>query len=138
MEFKYEITELIPQREPFVLVDRLVSWQPESVTTEFVVKEGHVLVNDGRLIEAGLAENMAQTAAAGAGYELLKNGGAVKLGFIGAISKLKILSLPKTGSTLKTTVQIEHKVMNVTVVSCKIENNGEIVAQCGMKIFLID
>jgi len=138
MKFKYEITELIPQREPFVLVDRLVSFEPDMVTTEFVVKHGHVLVNDGRLIEAGLAENMAQTAAAGAGYELLKNGGVVKLGFIGAISKLKIFSLPKIGSTLKTTVAIEHKIMNVTVVSCKVENNGETVAECGMKIFLID
>lgn len=138
MEFKYEITELIPQRDPFVLVDRLVDCDPESVTTEFEVKAGHILVADGRLIEAGLAENMAQTAAVGAGYELLMNGGAVKLGFIGAISKLKIFSLPGIGSTLKTTVQIEHKIMNVTVVSCKVENNGQIAAQCGMKIFLID
>lgn len=138
MEFKYEITELIPQREPFVLVDRLVSWDSVSVTTEFEVKDEHILVNNGKLIEAGLTENMAQTAAAGAGYELLKSGGAVKLGFIGAISKLKIFSLPKTGSTLKTTVQVEHKIMNVTVVSCKVENNGEVIASCGMKIFLVD
>ena len=138
MEFEYEISELIPQREPFVLVDRLINWELESVTTEFEVKEGHVLVCDGRLIEAGLAENMAQTAAAGAGYELLKNGGAVKLGFIGAISKLKVFFLPEVDSKLTTIVKIEHKVMNVTVVSCKVECNGETAAVCGMKIFLID
>jgi len=138
MEFKYEITELIPQREPFVLVDRLVDWEPDLVTTEFEVKESHVLVSKGKLLEAGLAENMAQTAAAGAGYELLKSGDAVKLGFIGAISKLKVFSRPSIGSTLRTTVQIEHKIMNVTVVSCKVENNDETIASCGMKIFLVD
>ncbi len=138
MEFKYEITELIPQREPFVLVDRLADWNEEAVKTEFVVKEGHVLVKNGKLIEAGLAENMAQTAAAGAGYELLKNGGAVKLGFIGAISKLKVFFLPEVDSKLTTTVKIEHRVMNVTVVSCEVECSGETAASCGMKIFLID
>ena len=63
-----DIHELLPQQEPFVLVDRLTWFDEQRTTTEFTVREDHLMVEDGRLMTCALAENMAQTCAARLGY----------------------------------------------------------------------
>jgi predicted hotdog family 3-hydroxylacyl-ACP dehydratase len=131
-------TELIPQREPFVLVDKIVGHSDISTKTTFFIEYSHILCRNGFLIEAGLVENMAQSAAAGAGYKFMAEGKEIPLGFIGSVDKLKIYFLPEAGRTLETEIKIEHKVMNVTLVSCKIEVEGVLAAECGMKIFIMD
>ncbi len=131
-------TELIPQREPFVLVDKIVEHDEISTKTQFIIKDGHILCRNGLLIESGLVENMAQSAAAGAGYKFMSEGKEIPLGFIGSVDKLKIYFLPESGKKLETEIKIEHKVMNITLVSCKVEVDGQLAAQCRMKIFIVN
>ena len=54
---------LIPQKPPFVLIDTLVSATADTFRSAFSIPPDHVLVQDGALLEAGLMENAAQTAA---------------------------------------------------------------------------
>ena len=64
-------------------------------------------IENGVLSESALVENIAQTCAAGFGYVGSQNGEeAGKLGFIGAVSKLKVSGLPKTGDKLATKIEI--------------------------------
>jgi len=130
--------ELIPQREPFVLVDEIVEVSESSTVTSFSFDESHILCSNGHLIEAGVVENIAQSAAAGAGYHFVSKGRDIPIGFIGSVDKLVINFLPRIGDIIKTEINIDHKVMNVTLVSCISKVNGEVAATCKMKIFIIE
>ena len=64
MEQTYDILDLIPQRPPMVMVDRLLHCDPVVTETEFTVREENILVENGRMSACGLVENIAQTCAA--------------------------------------------------------------------------
>ncbi|WP_205589811.1 3-hydroxyacyl-ACP dehydratase [Mucilaginibacter celer] len=131
-----DVLALIPQRSPFVMVDTLVSASEDTTRTTLLVLPGNVLVNDGELSEAGLTENIAQTAAAGAGYAARQLNKPVQPGFIGAIKNLGVFALPKVGDTIETEVKIENQVFDVTIIKGKITCKGDTLAQCEMKIFI--
>ena len=79
MEFeKIDILDLLPQRPPFVLIDRLVHFDEHRTVTRFTVPEGHLFCEEGCLQAAGLIENIAQTCAARMGYINLINAERVK------------------------------------------------------------
>ena len=131
-----DILALIPQRPPFVMVDTLVSASDDTTHTTLLVLADNVLVNNGELSEAGLTENIAQTAAARAGYAAHQSGKPVQPGFIGAIKNLEVFALPKVGDTIATEVTIQNQVFDVTIIKGKVTCKGETLAQCEMKIFI--
>lgn len=118
------------------MVDCLYHSDQKSTRTGFTVTDGNVLAIGGKFTEAGLLENMAQTAAAGAGYFAQQKNEAVRNGFIGAVKNLEIFFLPSIGDQLTTEVIMLEQVFDVNVVSGKIWCNGKMAAQCELKIFL--
>ncbi|MEZ5015890.1 MAG: 3-hydroxyacyl-ACP dehydratase [Flavipsychrobacter sp.] len=130
-----EIINYIPQRAPFVMVDEVLQADEHISKTKFEIRPDNLFVKNGEFIEPGLVENMAQTAGAGTGYRYQSKGEVVPVGFIASIKGLEVLSLPKVGDVLETSVVITHKVMNVYVVECTVYLNEEKVASCEMKIF---
>src|SRR4051812_18920654 len=104
----------IPQRPPFVLVTELISCNEERTLSSFTIPQLHVLVEEGKLTESGLVENMAQTAACGMGYRGAEGKEVSRVGFIGALKNLKVKRLPPAGSTITTEVRTLHTVMNAT------------------------
>jgi predicted hotdog family 3-hydroxylacyl-ACP dehydratase len=130
------ILSVIPQRPPFVMVDQLISCDEISSYTTFKVKDENVLVYKGELSEAGLIENIAQTAAAGVGYIAQQKGEPILTGYIGAIKNLEVFALPKAGDVIETKVTIETQVFDVTIISGSVNCNGELLAKCEMKIFV--
>ena len=82
---------ILPQREPFVFVDRLEHYDDVETVTSFTVREGHLMVQDGVLSAPGILENMAQSSAARIGY-LCKYilHVPVRIGYIGAIRKFRV------------------------------------------------
>lgn len=136
MSYVRNIISIIPQRAPFVMVDQLIYADKTLARTTFKVNDENILVEGGELTEAGIIENIAQTAAAHAGYIALEDKQAVKTGYIGSIKNLQIFSLPKTGSLLITEIGIINWIFNVTIVEGKTFCNDKLIAQCEMKIFL--
>jgi len=130
------IQSLIPQRPPFVMIDKLLSFSETATTTGFSVRADNIFVENGLLKEPGLVENIAQTAAARAGYVSQTENKPVQVGYIGAVNNLQVFMLPKTGDELITEITIENQIFDVTLVSGKITCNGQPVAQCKMKIFI--
>jgi 3-hydroxymyristoyl/3-hydroxydecanoyl-(acyl carrier protein) dehydratase len=129
------ILSLIPQAPPFVMIDSL-QYSNESVTrTAFQVRANNIFVKNEMLIEAGLVENIAQTAAARAGYESKMEHQPVSIGYIGSVNNLVIHALPKTGDQLETEIKVVNQIFNVTLITGKIRLKGELLAQCEMKIF---
>ncbi len=126
----------IPQKPPMVMIDRIVNVEGKITTTAFMIREDNVFCEEGFFREPGIIENMAQTAAAGAGFKPGIKEGNARLGFIGGIRNLRIYALPKVGDELITRVTVEHEVFNATIVIGKIYLNDEILAECELKIFL--
>jgi 3-hydroxyacyl-[acyl-carrier-protein] dehydratase len=131
-----QILPFIPQRPPFVMIDKLVSVDEGNTTTEFTVREGHLFVEDGVFTEPGLIENMAQTAAAGTGYSARQANKPAPVGFIGALKGLKVTGLPKLGETITTTISFVHQVMNAHIVQGVVRVGDREIASCELKIFL--
>ena len=133
-----DILTLLPQRPPFVLVDKLLSCGDKDAVTSFVVREDCLLCDDGKLQSYGIMENIAQSCAARIGYLSLQKSGSVGIGVIGSVSDFEVLSLPPVGSQLETHITIDEEVFNFTLVSAKIcDQVGNLIASSKMKISLL-
>lgn len=137
----FDVIDLLPQRPPLIMIDRLTYFDPLVAKTVFTICENHLFCKDGRLEEAGLIENIAQTCAARTGYEVrmnLKGDGAIKIGFIGMIKQMEIYRSPLVGEQLETTVEIIEDIFSTSLVATKVMIGDELIATCDMKIFLTD
>lgn len=132
------LNELLPQRPPFVMIDRLLSSDAVYSVTELEVRDDNIFVEDERLTASGLIENIAQTCAARIGYINLNNGSTVKIGVIGSISNLTVTRTPKVGERLTTTIQLLEEMFNVTMVHASIMIGDEEIVSANMKIALTD
>ena len=132
------LNELLPQRQPFVMIDRLVSCDEVFAVTELTIRKDNIFVEDERLTSSGLIENIAQTCAARIGYLNLNAGGTVKIGVIGAISNLDIIRTPKVGEKLVTTVELISEVFQMTLVDAVVRIGNEEIVHASMKIALTD
>lgn len=130
--------EILPQRPPFVMVDRLVEHDGLRTVTALEVKPDNLMCDEGRFSSAGLIENMAQTCAARIGYEAWLRGENIRIGVIGAVSNMTVYCNPPAGCTLRTTIEVECEVIGMTMVSAQVCADGTVVAEARMKIALTD
>ena len=135
-KFEDDILSFIPQRAPFVMVDKILSSDATKTSSSFIIKEGNVFLENGFFKEPGLLENIAQTAAARAGSNSKIENKPVDVGYIGAVKNFKIFSLPTIGDELLTEITIENQIFDVTLISGKILCNNIEIAYCEMKIFI--
>ncbi len=127
----------IPQKPPMVMVDRIVEQFDKTTITAFLIREDNIFVENGEFREAGLMENMAQSAAASVGMKPGIQPGAAPIGFIGAVKNLKINRLPVIGEEILTNVTVLFEVFQATVVQAGITVNRQEIASCELKIFLL-
>lgn len=130
------VTELLPQRPPFVMIDCLTGFSETTTETCLTVRDDNVLVQDGRLSVYGLVENIAQTCAARLGYASYILHKPVRIGFIGAVRGCKIKRLPLVGETLETRIEVKEEIFGLTLVDAEVRLDGETIAETQMKIAL--
>ncbi len=130
------VTELLPQRPPFVMIDCLTGFSETTTETRLTVRDDNVLVQDGRLSVYGLVENIAQTCAARLGYASYILHKPVRIGFIGAVRGCKIKRLPLVGETLDTRIEVKEEIFGLTLVDAAVRLDGEVIAETQMKIAL--
>ena len=130
-----DVHELLPQQEPFVMIDRLTHFDMRRVTTATVVRDECLFVENGVMNAFGLTENIAQTCAARIGYinkYILDKG--IQVGFIGAIRNLTVECLPKVGDRLDTEVEIEEEVFGMLLAKATVRSGGKTLVTAVMKI----
>jgi 3-hydroxymyristoyl/3-hydroxydecanoyl-(acyl carrier protein) dehydratase len=136
------ILELIPQRPPMVMVDRLLHCDEAQTVTALTIRENMLFSDNGHFSAAGLIENMAQTAAARIGWLMKENtaGKDIKppAGVIGSVKNFRLHFNPAVGSDLVTTIHVEHEMGMATVVTGKVEIEGQLAAEAELQIFLTD
>ena len=133
-----DIHGLIPQKEPFVFISRILSFQETDIETEYTVKETCPLAENGVLCREGLLEIMAQSNAARIGYiaKYILNI-PVEIGFIGDISGFKASRSPLVGETLKTRVNLLGEIGGLAKIYAEItDKDGEVIASATMKTAL--
>ena len=140
MDFeKINIEELLPQKRPFITIDRMTHFDEVVTRTTLRVTADSIFVEGNEFTESGVMENIAQTCAARMGYiNKFLMSDKVKLGFVGAIKNLIIEELPQVGDELNTTVEVVSEVFALTLVNAKVEVGEKLVASCEMKISLTD
>lgn len=132
------LDELLPQNPPFVMIDKLVSSDDVASVSEFEIREDNIFFHDGCLTAAGMVENIAQTCAAGIGYQKRGRGESVKIGVIGAVSNMNILRLPQKGERIITTVEYVEEVFQMTLFKATIKSGDEELANASIKTALTD
>lgn len=133
------VLKLLPQRPPFVMVDKLIYFDQQETITSLTVDQNNIFVENEIFTSSGLIENIAQTCAVRMGYinqYIYKEN--VKLGFIGSIKNLEILKFPKVGDVLTTSIKIIEEVFQMTLVLACIKINDETIVTSEMKIALSD
>lgn len=130
-----DIHGILPQQDPFVMVDTLVHFEMMSSTTETTVRESNIFVDGGFLSPCGMMENIAQTCAARIGfynkYILHKD---VQVGYIGAIRDYRILGRAGVGSMITTTVDVLEEIFGMTLAEATIRCGGEVIATASIKL----
>jgi 3-hydroxymyristoyl/3-hydroxydecanoyl-(acyl carrier protein) dehydratase len=129
------VERYLPQRPPMVMIGKLLEAAGRKTVTSLVIREDNLFFADGFFREPGLVENMAQTAAAGAGYIACQNEKDPPAGFIGGLRNLRIHGLPGAGDEIITEVTVEHEVFDASVINARVFLKGTCIAECEMKIF---
>lgn len=130
-----DIHTLLPQQEPFVMIDTLVAFDELTTVTETTINERRMFVADSVMTEAGIIENIAQTCAARIGYVnkyILKED--IKIGYIGAVRNMEFVALPAVGDTITTSVVVREEVFGVTLADATVTCNGRTIVTTEMKI----
>lgn len=133
------VTELLPQRPPFLFVDTLEAFTETSVRSSFTVPQEGELVEDGHLRSAGLLEHMAQTSALRIGYlSVYVRHVPVRIGYIGQFKGLKINRLPQSGERIVTDLTVRSEVFGITLAEVVVRSGEEILATASLKTALTD
>jgi predicted hotdog family 3-hydroxylacyl-ACP dehydratase len=130
-----DIHELLPQQEPFVMIGCLTQIDEVRTVTETVISPQNIFVDDGQFSASGLIENIAQSCAARIGFVnkyILHNG--IQIGVIGAVKNFQVVSLPKAGQTINTTVDTVSEVFGMTLAKATVTCEGEVLATTDIKI----
>lgn len=121
-----------------MMVDRVLSCDEVDATTEFLVREDNVLLDDGILSEAGIIENMAQSCAARMGCVDVLHGDPIKIGYIGDVRNAEILRQPACGEVLHTTIHVVEDMFNLLLAEVVVSSDNGDVARARMKVARTD
>ncbi len=136
-----DIHTLLPQQEPFVMVETLVGYSAEETSTETHIRADNIFIGNcgaestSALSAEGIIENIAQTCAARIGYVnkyILKKG--IQIGFIGSVRHFRVFRLPRVGERIRTSVKIEQEIFGMTLASATVTSGNETLAQSEIKI----
>ncbi len=131
-----DIFRLIPQRNPFVMVDEFeTTGESTAETTLYVRTDNFFILPDGTLAETGLIEHIAQSSAALAGYQQ-KDSYKPRIGLIGEVKHFECLRRPKTGHLISTSITFGFSIGDVTLVEGRCCIDGEEIAHAKLKIFM--
>ena len=136
------IHKYLPHRPPMQLVDTIIHINDTSVTTEFLIRKDCIFTQKGFFMEVGLIENMAQTCSAIVGQFFFEKGEATKniIGYISAIKKVEIYSLPEVLQSVLTEAELLSRIdgqgYSICSMDCHACSKGILLAQTQMNLFI--
>lgn len=133
---KEAVGNLLPQKFPFVMVDRMFSYSQTSLTAGLKIQNNNIFIKGNTFLEAGLIEHMAQSVALHTGYQFFLKNEIAPTGYIGSIKDIEIKKLPKINDTIQSTITILQEFGGITLVDIVTFLNNEEIASGQMKTVL--
>lgn len=133
---KEEVENLLPQKFPFVMVDKMYSYTETSLVSGLKIQSDNIFVENNSFLEAGIIEHMAQSVALHTGYEFFLKNETAPTGYIGSIKDIEIKKCPKVGDTIQSAVTILQEFAGITLVDIVTTLNNEEIARGQMKTVL--
>lgn len=130
------VGQLLPQKFPFVMVDKLYDYTATSLVSGFTIQNDCIFLQEEKLTESGLIEHIAQSIALHTGYQFFLQNEAAPTGYIGSIKDIEIKQLPTLGDEIRTTVSIIQEFAGITLVDAVTKWNNIIIASGQMKTVL--
>lgn len=130
------VGNLIPQKFPFVMVDKVLAFGENFITSGFTVEETNIFIDNSIFQEAGLIEHMAQSVALYTGYQFFLKQEPAPTGYIGSIKSIEIFQLPKVNDNLITKVNVLQEFAGITLVDISVLLNDVEIARGQMKTVL--
>ncbi|PXY44996.1 hypothetical protein [Flavobacterium hydrophilum] len=133
---KEAVENLIPQKFPFVMVDRMFSYSETGLVSGLKIQDSNIFLEENIFLEAGLIEHMAQSVALHTGYQFFLKNETAPTGYIGSIKDIQIKKLPQINDIIQSNVNILQEFAGVTLVDIVTFLNNEEIASGQMKTVL--
>lgn len=133
---KEAVGNLLPQKFPFVMVDRLFSYSETSLVAGLKIQNDNIFLAENTFLEAGLIEHMAQSVALHTGYQFFLRNEVAPTGYIGSIKDIEIKKLPQINDTIQSNITILQEFGGITLVDIVTFLNNEAIASGQMKTVL--
>ncbi|WP_017496911.1 hypothetical protein [Flavobacterium sp. WG21] len=133
---KNAVENLLPQKFPFVMVDKMYSFTETSLVSGLKIENDNIFSDNDTFLEAGLIEHMAQSVALHTGYQFFLKNETAPTGYIGSIKEIEIKKLPKVNDTIQSTITILQEFAGITLVDIVTCLNNEEIANGQMKTVL--
>jgi len=133
-----DIDRLIPQRPPFVMVDRVTDITDDGGSAQLAITDSNYFLQaDGTFPLFGLIEHVAQVACAVEGYRIIRDGGKVpSMSMLAEVRRFAPERLPHAGETLDTEITKGVNVNGVMIIFGKVNVGNECIANMQIKIFI--
>lgn len=130
-----DILRLIPQRNPFVMVDEFERRDGQTAATRLHVRTAnYFLLADGTLAETGVIEHIAQSCSALAAANAQAD--TPPIGMIVELKHFTCRRRPCPGETLETTVSFGFSFGAMTLAHGTTCISGEPIAEIDLKIYM--
>ena len=142
-----EILRLIPQRNPFIMVDEFEANEPPTsresltgascATSLYIRLDNYFVLRNGELSESGLIEHIAQSASALAGHVAIAQGAAhPPVGMIAELKHFNCLRRPHAGEEITTLVTMGFSFGAMTLAHGISSIGDVIICEVDLKIFI--
>ena len=131
-----DIKSVIPQREPIIMIDKILNHSDEKTSTSLTIKETNIFVEENIFQSSGLIEHIAQSSAARMGMQTTEEENPPLLGYIASIKNMMINRLPKVGETILTEIIVTNHINNIIVVQGESKVDNIVVSNCELKVFI--
>ena len=136
------LQKFLPHRSPMQMVDSIIEISSNHIITNFMVNEDCIFLEGKVLCEAGLIENMAQTCSAVVGQFFVNHSDPSKsvVGYISAIKKMEIFSVPQALQVIRTEAQLSSRFdsegYSICSLFCKAFRDDVELASAEMNLFI--
>ena len=135
--FPLPIAQLLPQRPPMLLLDRLISCTPTEGTADALVSPGNLFrLPDDTIHTAALFELMAQAYAAVHGYQNQLAGKPVSIGYLAGITRAIVHGAARVGDRLIVSVRQTALVQPFIRAEARVVRDGETLAEGELTLFV--
>jgi len=131
-----DIKLLIPQRDPIIMIDKIIGHSDKKTSTSLTIKETNIFVEEDIFQSSGLIEHIAQSSAARMGMQTAEEENKPLLGYIASIRNMMINRLPKVGETILTEIIVTNQINNIIVVKGESKVENIVVSSCELKVFI--